>query len=269
MKLSGKVAIVTGSSKGIGREIARQLGKEGAKIVLNGRDENALRQTLAKLESDGISATAFQGDISRYEDCEALALHALSTFGRIDILVNNAGISAKGFFENFQPEIFPKLIHTNIIGSLFATKAVLPQLKQNKGSLIFISSLSGLHGMPHQSPYSLTKMAQTAIAESLRAELYNHGVHVGVVYVGVTQNDPDKKIYFSDGAWRNLKNGLPQMADTQERVAKTVLRAILWRQFKTTVGWKGRGYYYLAHYFPGILDYAFRNNLDAIERNDT
>ncbi|MBK7406787.1 MAG: hypothetical protein IPJ40_01150 [Saprospirales bacterium] len=112
-------------------------------------------------------------------------------------------------------------------------------------------------------------MAQTALAESLRAELHKDHVHVGIVYVGPTENDPDKKIFFSDGVWRNLHNGMPKLNDTQERVAQTILSTILNRKFKMTVGWKGRTYFLLSRYFPWVLDYTFCNHLDFIEHNDS
>ena len=269
MNLSRKVAIVTGSSKGIGRAIARKLGQEGARIVLNGRDPAHLDKTLSILHAEGLDVVGFQGDISDENVCLDMIDFAERNFGRIDILINNAGISAKGFFQDLPPDIFLHLIQTNIIGGLNATRAALPQLKSHQGSVLFISSLAGLRGMPHQSPYSLTKMAQTAVAEALRAELFRSKVHVGIVYVGITKNDPDKKIFFSDGTWRNLKNGMRQLGDSQERVAQAVLRAIRNRQFKTTVGWKGKTYFLISKYLPSLLDYTFCHHLDFIEQNDS
>ncbi|MBK7406788.1 MAG: SDR family NAD(P)-dependent oxidoreductase [Saprospirales bacterium] len=144
MKLKDKVAIVTGSSMGIGRAIARRLGQEGAKVVLNGRNGEKLAHTLDTLLGEGIIATACQGDISSVDDCFHLTEHALATYGNIDILVNNAGISAKGFFGEFQPDIFSKLVETNLLGSLYVTKAALPHIKSHQGNILFISSLSGL-----------------------------------------------------------------------------------------------------------------------------
>lgn len=269
MKLKDKVAIVTGSNMGIGKAIALQLGREGARVVLNGRNEERLEKTLEAFRREGLAVTACQADVSIPGDCRKLVAHAIREFGRIDILVNNAGISAKGFFEDFQPEIFSRLIETNVLGSLYATLEALPYIKAGRGSILFISSLSGLHGLPHQSPYSLTKMAQTAIAESLRAELYHEGVHIGIIYVGVTQNDPEKKIFFSDGVYRNLQNGMNGFADTQDQVAKAVFHAILKRQFKVTVGWKGEIYFLLSRYFPWVLDYTFRNHLEQIVKTDS
>lgn len=264
-----KVAIITGSSMGIGRAIARKLGEEGAQIVLNGRNPESLEKTLALLRSEGIEATAFQGDISKVEDCKELVAHAVKEYGGIDILVNNAGVSAKGYFEEFSPEVFPHLIHTNVLGGIFATRESLPHIRARKGSILFISSLSGLRGIPHHSPYSLTKMAQTALAESLRAELYKDKVHVGIVYVGITENDPDKTLVAVDGGLRALKQGASRMEDSQERVAKAVRKALANKQFKTTVGWKGKAYFLLSRYFPWVLDFVFRNFTAWIEKNDS
>ena len=112
-------------------------------------------------------------------------------------------------------------------------------------------------------------MAQTAIAESLRAELSREGVHIGIVYVGITENDPEKKIYFSDGVYRNLNNGFKSLSDTQERVAQTVFQTISRKKFKATVGWKGNAYYLLSRYSPWILDYVYRNHLEKIVKTDS
>lgn len=269
MKLQEKVAIVTGSNMGIGKAIARKLCLEGAKVVLNGRDFDRLAKTFDSFRREGFIATACQADVSKPEDCRKLVTHAMQEFGRIDILVNNAGIIAKGFFEDFQPEAFTMLINTNVLGSLYATIEALPHIKESRGSILFISSLAGLRGMPYQSPYSLTKMAQTAIAESMRAELFHQGVHTGIVYVGITQNDPEKKVYFSKGGYRALKPRSKFFADTQDRVAETVFKAIEKRKFKMAVGWKGNTYFLLTRYFSWILDYTYRNHLEFIEKQDT
>ncbi|MBK8491643.1 MAG: SDR family NAD(P)-dependent oxidoreductase [Saprospirales bacterium] len=204
MKLKDKVAIVTGSSMGIGRAIARRLGEEGATVVLNGRDTAKLARTHFQLSESGIEADSFPADISSPEDCRQLIVHTLRKYGRIDILINNAGISSKGFFEDTHPEIFQQVVDVNLLGSLYATREALPHIKASKGHILFISSLAGLRGIPFQCPYCLSKMAQTALAESLRAELYQKGTHVGIIYVGITKNDPEKRIIFSDGSWKSL-----------------------------------------------------------------
>ena len=269
MKLKDKVAIVTGSSMGIGRAIARRLGEEGATVVLNGRDTVKLARTHFQLSESGIKVDSFPADISSPEDCRQLIAHTLRMYGRIDILINNAGISSKGFFEDTHPEIFQQVVDVNLLGSLYATREALPHIKASKGHILFISSLAGLRGIPFQCPYCLSKMAQTALAESLRAELYQKGTHVGIIYVGITKNDPEKRIIFSDGSWKSLPERNHPFAATQDRVAKAVVRAMDRKQFKTVVEWSGKVYYLVSRFVPWLLDYTFRNNLDSIKKLDT
>ena len=269
MTLKNKVAIITGSNMGIGKAIARQLGAQGVSVILNGRDAAKLSQTCEQLRGEGMEVSGFPTDIADPESCRQLIAHAVETYGRLDILINNAAISAKGFFEDTQPGIFKQSVDVNILGAMYATREALPFIRASKGQILFISGLAGLRGMPFQGAYCMTKMAQTALAESLRAELYQHGVHVGIVYVGITKNDADKKVVFSDGTWRGLPERKHRFASTQQRVAKVVYQALERRRFKSTVGWDGKMYLYIARFAPWLLDYVFRKNIDKFVKHDS
>ena len=268
MKLEGKVAIITGSSRGIGKTIAWRLGKEGAKVVVNGRKESRLSNTLAFLKNEGIEATACAADVSIPEDCRKLVEYAVSEFGSVDILVNNAGVGSRGYFENTNPDVFRQLVNINILGSVYPTLEALPVLKKNKGSVIFISSLAGFRGMPDKAPYCMTKMAQTSLAESLHNELMQDGVHIGIVYVNVTVNDPEKRVLNADGSWAALRQRDSIWVDTQEDVARVVLNMVKKRTFKSIVGLKGKSYYLLQKLAPWFVDFTFRHNQDVIKKLD-
>jgi len=264
MNIEDKVAIVTGSSMGIGKAIARQLGREGARVVLNGRDPVKLSDTCSQLKKEGLKVCHCPGDISKVEDCIQLVEHALENFGSIDILVNNASLSSKGFFADTQPEVFQQIVETNILGSSYITHAALPHLKISSGQILFISSLAGLRGIPFQSPYCLTKTAQVSLAEALRVELSPEGVHVGIFFAGITKNDPRKKIVFSDGSWRNLPDRTHQFVFSQLQTAQRALFALRRKRFKTTIGLSGMIYYFLARHMPWVLDYFFKNHIQKI-----
>ncbi len=268
MKLEGKVAIITGSSRGIGKTIAWRLGKEGAKVVINGRKESRLTNTLAFLKNEGIEATACLADVSNPEDCRKLVKHAIGVFDGLDILVNNVGVGSRGYFENTTPEVFRHIVDTNILGSVYPTLEAMPFLKKNKGSVVFISSLAGFRGMPDKAPYCMTKMAQTSLAESLHSELMREGVHVGIVYVNVTVNDPDKRVLNADGSWTVLRPRDSIWVDSQEDAAKVVLNTLKKRHFKSIVGLKGKSYYLLQKLAPWFVDFTFRHNLEVIEKLD-
>lgn len=268
MNLNGKTAIVTGSTRGIGRAIARHLGHGGANVVLNGRDRRQLQDTYRNLLIENINVLPFQGDMSVMDDCREMVELAVQNFGSIDILVNNVGVGSRGFFENTCPEVFRKLLNVNVLGSVYPTMEALPHIKSAGGSILFISSLAGFRGMPNKCPYSMTKMAQTAIAESLHAELTPAGVHVGVVYVGITKNDPEKRVLVEDGSWTGLVERKHMFVDSQDDVAKSVLRAIRGRHFKTILGANGKMYYFLQKFAPWFVDYTFRNSLQFIKEKD-
>ena len=263
----GKVAIVTGSSRGIGSTIARHLAQGGARVVLNGRNENHLEHVGDVFRKAGFDIITCPADVTNQGDCRRLVAFTLEKYGRIDFLINNAGIGSRGFFEDTCPDVFRTLLDVNVIGSVLPTMAALPYLKDSKGSILFISSLAGLRGIPNRSPYSMTKMAQTSLAESLRVELFKSRVHVGIVYVGITENDILKRILLSNGEYHPVKKANTIYVDTQDDVAKTVLRAIQGRVFKTTVGLKGAMYFHLQWLIPWFVDLMFRKNLEHI-RND-
>lgn len=268
MKWNGKTVIITGSSKGIGRCLSLRLGKEGVNLIINGTDPAALERTFAELKNQGVNVRAFLGDVSDPETCEKLVAFAIDQYGKIDVLVNNAGISAKGFFEEYHEPVIRRLIAVNLMGPIFLTKAALPHLKGQKGKVLFVSSLAGLRGMPNQSLYSISKMALTSFAESLRAELYDQGVHIGIAYVGMTQNDKDKKVLDASGRWRGLKERNQFFASSQEKVVEELVRTLEKNRFKSYIGIRGAFYFFVSRYFPWLLDYFFRKRIDYIRNTD-
>lgn len=194
----GKVALITGSSRGVGFATAKLLAERGAKIVLTARGEKRLFDSLSKLESIGAHARALAGDVSRYEDCQKMVNAAIDHYGRLDILVNNAGISMRGNFSDITVDVCRQVLETNLLGSVYTTKAALSYLSAAHGHLVFISSIAGLFGLPGASVYCSSKKALSGFGESLRLELSSE-IHVGEVYLGFTEHDPEKRILAADG----------------------------------------------------------------------
>ena len=196
---NNKVAIITGSNQGIGRELALQLGSYGAKVVINGRNKEKLARVQKELKDLQIETLVISGDISSQAFCEQLINDTIAHFGQLDILINNAGMSAKASLEEGSLDIFQKVIEINLLGTAYASKFAIPHLKKTEGSLLFISSLAGIHGLPYFTSYSTSKMALTALADSLRLELHGHNVHVGTAYVGFTETANEKTFYNKKG----------------------------------------------------------------------
>ena len=196
----GKVALVTGASRGVGYATARALVERGARVVMTARGEERLassRQALADLGGDVV---AVAGDVGVWSDAEAMVRAALDRFGRLDVVVNNAGVSMRGRFDELSPEVCERVVRTNLLGCIFPSRAAVDAVVAAKGHIVFISSIAGLFGLPGASIYCATKGALTGLCESLRLELLPSGVHVGVVHLGFTEHDPEKRILAADGS---------------------------------------------------------------------
>lgn len=254
-KLNGKVAIITGSSKGIGKAVAITLGKKGVNIVVNGRNLEKLNNTRDELANMGLSVIAVQGDVSKYADCQKLVATAMQEFKQIDILINNAGIAMEGKIEETAPEVFNKVLDTNILGVLYPTKVALPYIKNSKGSIVFTGSIAGLMGLPGYAAYSISKMALTALAQSLKIELKGTGVHIGINYVGFAENDKDKTFINANGNVETmpLRENFKRMPI--DKVAAIIVSGIEKRRYKQTLSLLGKLTLYMQRYFPGIFEH--------------
>jgi len=195
-----KVALVTGASRGVGFATARALVLRGAKVVITARGEERLLKSKAELEALGGDVVAVSGDVGQWEDAERMVAAAIERFGRLDIVVNNAGVSMRGHFADLTPEVCRQVTETNLMGCIHVSKAAMEHVLAAKGQLVFVSSIAGLFGLPGASIYCAAKKALSGLAESLRLELLPRGVHVGVVYLGFTEHDRDKRVLVADGS---------------------------------------------------------------------
>jgi NAD(P)-dependent dehydrogenase (short-subunit alcohol dehydrogenase family) len=225
--LKDKVILITGSAAGIGKALALHAAAKGAKVVLNDIKTDKLRNVEKELREKGYRDVASApGNVAVFAECEKVIQTAVDTFGGLDVLVNNAGVSMDGEIERLHPDVAKTVMDVNFLGSVYMTKAAIPWLKQSKGSVLFISSVAGLYGMAQYSAYSASKMALTALAQSLRVELNGDGVHVGIVYLGFTQNDPDKTQLSASGKPEPLpdRRGVKRqpVAVLAARIAKTI-----------------------------------------------
>lgn len=248
----GKTVIITGSSMGIGKATALEFCKQGAHVVLNGRNEKRLRKTLEEFLQHGYPAIAVQGDITKKTDCEKLVNDTLKKFGRIDVLINNAAMSMRENFENLDPEVFAQLVDSNINGSAFPAWAALPEIKKTKGSIIFISSAAGMVGLPTASAYSVGKMGLTALAQSLKIELSGTDVHIGIVHVGFTRNDDDKMILNAKGDLIPVPKRPAWIQQSKEKVARSVIKTVRRRKFKVTLSAIGKVNELFIRFFPTL-----------------
>lgn len=195
-----KVALITGGSRGVGYATALELAKQGAKVVITARGEKRLEDSRSKLERMGYEVAAVAGDVGDWDDAKRMVDAAIERFGRLDILVNNAGVSMRGQFAELAPQVCLETIQTNLMGCVYLTRAAIEHIIRSKGHVVFISSIAGLFGLPGASTYCASKGALTGLCESLRLELIPKGVHLGVVHLGFTEHDPEKRILAADGS---------------------------------------------------------------------
>lgn len=260
-----KVVIITGSSMGIGKSLALYLGKQKAHVVLNARNAERLLATEIELKEAGCSVVRFVGDITNEKECDRLIQKTIDSFGKIDILVNNAGVSMRGKLEHLSPGLISTIFNINTIAPIILTKKALPYIEQTKGSIVFISSLAALRGLPVISIYSAAKMALTAISQSLRFETKPYGIHVGLVYVGITKIEKDKTALDANGKTLVLDERKGIFTESMPNVAKGISLNIEYRKKQSIIGFSGKVYYFLIKFFPRLMDVIIHRSQKKVD----
>jgi 3-oxoacyl-[acyl-carrier protein] reductase len=189
--LTGKVAVVTGAGKGIGRAIALKLAQHGASIVINYRSSaKEAEEVIQEIRKNGGKAEMVQGDVSSFEDADKVIKFAVESFGRLDILVNNAGITKDTLLLRMKEEDFSKVLDVNLKGVFNCTKhASAVMLKQKSGKIINISSVVGLIGNAGQSNYAAAKAGILGFTKSVAKELGTRGITVNAIAPGFITTD--------------------------------------------------------------------------------
>jgi 3-oxoacyl-[acyl-carrier protein] reductase len=196
MRLEGKVALVTGASRGIGREIALELAREGASVAVNyaGSEAKAL-EVVEEIKGMGRDAFAIQADVSNSESVNDMAKTTIEHFGKIDILVNNAGITKDNLLMRMKESEWDDVININLKGVFLCTKAVTRQMmKQRSGRIINISSIVGVSGNPGQANYVAAKSGVIGLTKTSAKELSSRGITVNAVAPGFITTDMTDKL---------------------------------------------------------------------------
>ena len=193
--LSGKTAIVTGASRGIGAAIAQRLCEVGANVVICSRSTESVSGTANELENKGYTIHAIAADISKKEDVETLVEQAIEQYSQIDILVNNAGITRDMFLMRLKDEDWDAVLQTNLTGTMYCTRAVLrPMIRQKSGRIINISSVIGLMGNPGQASYAAAKAGIIGLTKTTAKEVGTRGITVNAIAPGFITTDMTAKI---------------------------------------------------------------------------
>ncbi|CAN5747017.1 SDR family NAD(P)-dependent oxidoreductase [soil metagenome] len=216
-KLSGKIAIVTGASTGIGRASALALAAEGAKVVITARRQERLDSLVAEIKTMNTQAFAVAGDANDEATAKRCVETALNEAGSIDILLNNTGMGNYKNLVDTSLDEYDQLMNTNMRTTFIFTRQVVPQmLSQQQGTIIMMSSMAGLYGFANQAVYCATKFAQVGFAQSLDKELRPGGIKVGVICPGGVKTE------FAIGAGRTeesvARSGMLEARDVAEAV---------------------------------------------------
>ncbi|MEY3367430.1 MAG: hypothetical protein RI973_585 [Bacteroidota bacterium] len=247
---SGKVVIITGSTRGLGREMALQVLRQGAMVIINGRSTQSKAEVNSTFKGFESQYRFLPGDISDPECARQMVETAVSTFGKLDVLINNAAIATYGNFEEAAPQVIRQLIDANLVGSLLLCRFAIPELKKTKGSMLFVGSLAGIHGLGGSVLYCASKTALVAVAEALSKEMHPFGIYVGITYLGFTKNDETKHMVGPDGSTVKVPERTDFPVSSQADSARLILNQIEKRKFRVVHSWLGYVNYYLNRFSP-------------------
>ena len=247
-----KVVIITGASSGIGKALAEEFAKRGSSLVLAARRMDRLEQLQKDLSET--ETLIVKADVSLEDDCKNVIDQAIEKFGRIDVLINNAGISMRALFNETDLEVIRKLMEVNFWGTVYCTKFALPYLLKEKGSIIGVSSIAGIKGLPARSGYSASKFAMNGFLESLRIENLKKGLHVLVACPGFTASNIRNTALAADGREQKESPRDEQKMMTAETVADHIYHAVRARKNKLTLTAQGKMTVFLNKFFPDWLD---------------
>jgi 3-oxoacyl-[acyl-carrier protein] reductase len=197
MTLDGRVALVSGGGRGIGRAIALALAADGADVAVNYRkDEGAAHQTVAEIEALGRRAGAYRASVDSIEEDQAMVDGVLDAFGRVDILVNNAGIASRGrTVADTDPAEVARVVGTHALGAHHLCRMLVPQMREHeRGDIVMISSVATRTMSANGAPYNMAKAALEALAMTLANEERQHGIRVNVVAPGLVDTEMGRRL---------------------------------------------------------------------------
>lgn len=259
MNLKGKVIWITGASSGIGKALALELSKQGAKLILSSRKEAVLFQVKEQCQnSETVKVLAL--DLADYTNLGQKADAAIALFGNIDILVNNGGISQRSFAKDTQISVVKQIMDINYLGTVALSQAILPYfIKQGGGQFVVTTSIVGKIGTPLRSAYAASKHALHGFFDSFRAEIHQYNIPVTLVCPGYVNTDVSKNALIGDGSAQKTMDKATLNGLSAEYFAKKMAKAIRTEKEEVYIaGAKEKLAVYVKRFFPKILSIMIR-----------
>lgn len=252
-----KAVIVTGASSGIGEALARHFAACGARVMLAARSLQKLQLVAGSIRQTGGVAEYCATDVTSEQECRELVEATVRAFGGVDVLVCNAGLSMRALFDEVDLAVLHRLMDVNFWGTVYCTKYALPYLQRAKGSLVGISSVAGLHGLPGRTGYSASKFAMTGFLETVRIENLKKGLHVMIACPGFTASNVRFAALTADGTSQGETPRNEGKMMTADQVARIVARGILRRKRLCLMESEGRATHFVKKFAPAFLDRMF------------
>lgn len=252
-----KTVIVTGASSGIGEALAREFAARGAQVVLGARSVQKLQLIAGEIREKGGQAAYCGVDVTKPEECRELIETAVREFGGVDVLVCNAGLSMRAIFDDVELDVLHRLMDVNFWGTVNCCKYALPYLQASKGSIVGVSSVAGLHGLPGRTGYSASKYAMTGFLETLRIENLKKGLHVMIACPGFTASNVRFAALTADGSQQGETPRNEAKMMTAARVAQIIARGVLRRKRLCLMEAEGRATHFVKKFAPAFLDRMF------------
>lgn len=253
--------VITGASSGIGRAMALEFALRGARTVIGARSTEALKEVALAIQIAGGQVAAVTMDVTSEEDCRRLVETAAARFGGVDIMICNAGVSMRALFDEVDLKVLHRLMDVNFWGTVNCVKYALPYVQASHGSIVGISSVAGIHGLPGRTGYSASKYAMQGFLDTIRVENIKKGVHVMVACPGFTASNVRFSALTADGS---SQGGSPRNEGrmmTAEEVARRVARGIARRRRTVLMEFNGRVTTFIKKFAPGLLDRLFYNEM--------
>lgn len=254
----GKTVVITGGSRGLGLVLARQFAREGADVAICARDEAELERARDDLRRYGVDVLAVQCNITDPDQVWGMIDGLTRHYGGVDVLVNNAGTIQVGPMEVMTPGDFEEAMKTHFWAPLYATLAVLPQMKSRRaGRIVNISSIGGKIAVPHLLPYCASKFALVGFSEGLRAELLKDNIYVTTVCPGLMRTGSPRNALFKgrhreEYAWFKISDSLPLVSVSARTAAARVVRACRYGQAEVMLALPARLAVVFHGLFPGL-----------------